>query len=41
VKIDDTAESLAERVLSAEHIVYPRVVDLGAALNTAGLAANF
>ncbi|MEO7503038.1 MAG: phosphoribosylglycinamide formyltransferase [Gemmatimonadaceae bacterium] len=41
VKIDDTAESLAKRVLSAEHIVYPRVVDMVAALNTAGLAANF
>ena len=41
VKIDDTAESLAERVLSAEHIVYPRVVDMVAALNTTGLAANF
>ena len=41
VKIDDTAESLAERVLSAEHIVYPRVVDMVSALNTAGLAANF
>ena len=41
VKIDDTAESLADRVLSAEHIVYPRIVDMVAALNTAGLAANF
>ena len=41
VKIDDTAESLAERVLSAEHIVYPRVVDMVAAMNNAGLAANF
>jgi phosphoribosylglycinamide formyltransferase-1 len=41
VKIDDTAESLAERVLSAEHIVYPRVVDMVAALDAAGLAANF
>ncbi|MDP9179289.1 MAG: phosphoribosylglycinamide formyltransferase [Gemmatimonadota bacterium] len=41
VKIDDTAESLAERVLSAEHIVYPRVVDMVAALNNAGLAATF
>lgn len=41
VKIDDTAESLAERVLSAEHIVYPRVVDMVAALSTSGLAANF
>ncbi len=41
VKIDDTAESLAGRVLSAEHIVYPRVVDMVAALNGAGLAADF
>ena len=41
VKIDDTADLLAERVLSAEHIVYPRVVDMVAALNTAGLAADF
>jgi phosphoribosylglycinamide formyltransferase 1 len=41
VKIDDTAESLAERVLSAEHIVFPRVVDMVAALDGAGLAANF
>lgn len=28
----DTAESLAERVLRAEHVVYPRVVDMVAAL---------
>jgi len=41
VKIDDTAESLAGRVLSAEHIVYPRVVDMVAALNGAGLTADF
>jgi phosphoribosylglycinamide formyltransferase-1 len=41
VKIDDTAESLAARVLSAEHIVYPRVVDMVAALNSAGLTADF
>lgn len=41
VKIDDTTESLAGRVLSAEHIVYPRVVDMVAALNGAGLAADF
>ena len=41
VKIDDTAESLAERVLSAEHVVYPRVVDMVAALSNSGLAANF
>jgi len=41
VKIDDTPESLAGRVLSAEHIVYPRVVDMVAALNGAGLTADF
>jgi formyltetrahydrofolate-dependent phosphoribosylglycinamide formyltransferase len=41
VKIDDTAESLAERVLSAEHIVYPRVVEMVAALTDSGLAADF
>ncbi len=41
VKIDDTAESLAGRVLSAEHIVYPRVVDIVAALNSSGLTADF
>jgi formyltetrahydrofolate-dependent phosphoribosylglycinamide formyltransferase len=41
VKIDDTAESLAGRVLSAEHIVYPRIVDMVCALNGAGLAADF
>lgn len=41
VKIDDTAESLAERVLSAEHVVYPRVVDMVAALSNSGLAATF
>lgn len=41
VKIDDTPESLAERVLSAEHIVYPRVVEMVAALTDSGLAADF
>jgi len=41
VKIDDTAELLAGRVLSAEHIVYPRVVDMVAALNSSGLIADF
>jgi len=41
VKIDDTPESLAQRVLSAEHIVYPRVVDMVAALNGASLTADF
>jgi formyltetrahydrofolate-dependent phosphoribosylglycinamide formyltransferase len=41
VKIDDTAASLADRVLSAEHIVYPRVVEMVAALTDSGLAADF
>jgi folate-dependent phosphoribosylglycinamide formyltransferase PurN len=41
VKIDDTPESLADRVLSAEHIVYPRVVEMVAALTDSGLAADF
>ena len=41
VKIDDTPESLAARVLSAEHIVYPRVVDMVASLNSSGFAADF
>ena len=41
VKMDDTPESLAARVLTAEHIVYPRVVDMVAALNSSGFAADF
>jgi formyltetrahydrofolate-dependent phosphoribosylglycinamide formyltransferase len=41
VKIDDTAQSLAERVLSAEHIVYPRMVEMVAALTRSGLSADF
>jgi formyltetrahydrofolate-dependent phosphoribosylglycinamide formyltransferase len=41
VKSDDTPESLAARVLSAEHIVYPRVVDMVAALNSSGFTADF
>jgi formyltetrahydrofolate-dependent phosphoribosylglycinamide formyltransferase len=41
VKIDDTTQSLADRVLSAEHIVYPRVVEMIASLTGAGLAADF
>jgi phosphoribosylglycinamide formyltransferase/phosphoribosylglycinamide formyltransferase-1 len=41
VKIDDTTESLADRVLSAEHIVYPRVVEMVASLADAGLTADF
>jgi phosphoribosylglycinamide formyltransferase/phosphoribosylglycinamide formyltransferase-1 len=41
VKIDDTTQSLASRVLSAEHIVYPRVVEMVASLADAGLTADF
>jgi phosphoribosylglycinamide formyltransferase-1 len=41
VRVDDTAETLAERVLLAEHTVYPRVVEMIAALDVAGLAADF
>jgi formyltetrahydrofolate-dependent phosphoribosylglycinamide formyltransferase len=41
VRIDDTTESLADRVLSAEHIVYPRVVEMVASLASAGLKADF
>lgn len=33
VAADDTAESLAARVLEVEHLVYPRIVDMVAALN--------
>lgn len=41
VRVDDTAETLAARVLLAEHTVYPRVVEMIAALDVAGLAADF
>lgn len=41
VRVDDTAETLAERVLLAEHTVYPRVVEMIAALDVAGLSADF
>ncbi len=41
VKIDDTPDSLAHRVLAAEHVVYPRVVEMVAALTSSGLAADF
>ena len=33
VTVDDTAESLAARVLAVEHLVYPRIVDMVAALH--------
>ncbi len=32
IRAGDTPESLAKRVLAAEHVVYPRVVELAAAL---------
>jgi phosphoribosylglycinamide formyltransferase-1 len=32
---DDTADSLAARVLAAEHVLFPRIVDLVAALSSA------
>jgi formyltetrahydrofolate-dependent phosphoribosylglycinamide formyltransferase len=35
---DDSAESLAARVLRVEHIVYPRIVDMLAATVSAGLS---
>ncbi len=38
---DDTPESLATRVLRVEHIVYPRVVDMVAALNDSNYFADF
>ncbi|MEJ7758716.1 MAG: phosphoribosylglycinamide formyltransferase [Gemmatimonadaceae bacterium] len=41
VRIDDTAESLARRVLAIEHLVYPRVVDMVAALNDSEYSADF
>ena len=37
----DTAESLAARVLEVEHIVYPRIVDLVASLNSQSLFADY
>jgi formyltetrahydrofolate-dependent phosphoribosylglycinamide formyltransferase len=41
VRDDDTAESLAARVLAVEHIVYPRVIDLVASLNNSNYFADF
>jgi formyltetrahydrofolate-dependent phosphoribosylglycinamide formyltransferase len=35
VHSDDTADSLAARVLAAEHVLFPRVLDLVAALHSA------
>lgn len=41
VRMDDTAESLADRVLAVEHLVYPRVVDMVAALNSSDSSSDF
>ncbi len=41
VRDDDTPESLATRVLRVEHLVYPRVVDMVAALNDNNYVADF
>jgi phosphoribosylglycinamide formyltransferase-1 len=41
VRVDDTPETLAQRVLQAEHIVYPRVVEMIASLDVAALSADF
>ena len=41
VHADDTSESLAARVLEVEHLVYPRVVELVAALNSRDFFADF
>ncbi len=41
VSADDTPETLADRVLRAEHIIYPRIVEMIAALDAAGLPADF
>ena len=37
----DTAESLAERVLEVEHVIYPRAVEMIAALNDRNISADF
>jgi folate-dependent phosphoribosylglycinamide formyltransferase PurN len=37
----ETAQSLAERVLAIEHIVYPRAVEMIAALRERKIFANF
>lgn len=41
VKDGDTAESLAQRVLEIEHLVYPRVVEMVAALNARDFFADY
>ena len=43
VKVEegDTPESLAERILKVEHLVYPRAVEMVAALNDRNFLADF
>jgi len=41
VRDGDTPESLAARVLEVEHVLYPRVVDMVAALNARDFVADF
>lgn len=38
---NDTADSLAARVLEVEHVVFPRIVDLVASLNDRGFFADY
>lgn len=38
---NDTAASLAARVLTAEHVIYPRVVEMVATLAASDLSADF
>jgi phosphoribosylglycinamide formyltransferase/phosphoribosylglycinamide formyltransferase-1 len=41
VKEGETAEALAARVLEAEHLIYPRAVEMIAALNDRNIFADF
>jgi len=41
VRDGDTPESLAARVLEVEHLVYPRVVEMVAALNSRNFIADY
>jgi folate-dependent phosphoribosylglycinamide formyltransferase PurN len=38
---DETVESLASRVLAVEHVVYPRAVEMIAALRQQNIFADF
>jgi folate-dependent phosphoribosylglycinamide formyltransferase PurN len=41
VRPGETAETLASRVLAVEHVVYPRVVEMIAALGARQIPADF